>query len=197
MKAYYQYQKHERAELTSDTLNDAIRLEAIERGIRVPVTLPEHLKSQPSCTARIPEKAVCVFKVSVGGYTDGLCYLDEELAKRAVEGAVALSHHYRAKGPNVKYITNPEPKIERVFISGEEWSYSNPVTGYAEEIEMDEKFKALAEECVNDHNSIKQEIYNREVRLEKKKEYLRLAKGDAAIAMSFWNKVEHGAWPTE
>ena len=55
---------------------------------------------------------------------------------------------------------------------------------------------AIRDLCLELHSNIRQEYYNAGVRLELRKEYLRLAGGNEEVAKAFWAKAEGTAWPS-
>jgi hypothetical protein len=198
-KPYYRYSEAERAALTEEQLNDAIRIEAIERGITPPITLPESLQKQEFNGFSVPPKSICVYMACPDDSVKGCVYLDEEKAQAALEGVIYLRESGFSrdnKWVSTQKIDSGRPHIKKIFVSDEaDWKRSSILNVYEEPDDISAKFKELADECLSDYQKIRQEIYNSKVRAEKKKEYIRLAQGDEEIAKAFWQKVEIGSWP--
>lgn len=200
MKAYYRYSESERAALDDAQLNDAIRIEAIERGMVPPITLPESLQKQEFVGYKVPAKSVPVYIACSNEHDEGAAYLDESKAIAALDGII----HIESSGYTINKVwmsrkvigRGNKPFVKKIWITKEnEWQNVPDVTIYAPEEEVAQKFKELADQCLEDYRKIRQEIYNQKVRVEKKKEYLRLSNGDEEIAKAFWNKVEDTHWP--
>lgn len=191
-KRFCAYSNDELLALTEQQLQDAIRIEAIERGINPPITLPEALKNSEWTGYRHPGNAVKVFRIKCGYHTTQFGWLKEEQAIAAMEGMVTVEENSYSR-PQFK-ITSEAPQIVISYGANQD-SYARAAKF---EEYMDEKhddFVKLVEECVEKLGNLRQERYNEGVRQTKKVEYLRLAGGDEAIARAFWSKCERTEWP--
>lgn len=186
--------------LTSDDFNLAVRLEALERGIRPPVPLSEALKKSEWRGFRAPADFVEVWSVAIlSGYgtsrETGIAYLDKAQAEAALVGMVRLEESRTSRGDKFMKICDAHPTIVCVRVPGRA-EIVRPV-GIEEYYQDDTDFLSLVEECRAAWNDALQKDYDRKVALERKAEYLRLAGGDAGVAERFWNKVEKTPWPAE
>lgn len=197
MKRFNDYTDAELLGLDNDTLNDSIRVEAIERGIQPPITLSDALRQSEWKGYQRPGEAVTVYEIVLSGKYENsvptrVAYMDRNLAERALEGVFMVDEDgYGAKA--VTKIYSGEPKIQERKIG-----VSKSVQSWAklQEFTQDSvEFDAVMEECIERLSKARQDDYNRRVNQEKRTEYLRLAGGDEAIAKSFWAKVERSEWP--
>jgi len=191
MNPYHQLSKDEKLALTSDQLNDAIKLEAISRGIKPPVTLSEALKRSEWVGYQQPAESVPVYAIAISSYhTPEIGYLDKDVAERALQGMVKIESGY---GNVPRKITSVEPSVQIVPI-GLSKSLSKGVK-FEEYTQDNTDFDKLCDECLNDLSAIRQADYNARVRAERRVEYLRLAGGNEEIAKAFWAKAEGTEWP--
>ena len=191
-KRFCDYSDSELIGITNEELNDAIRIEAIQRGINPPITMPEALRRSEWRGYQKPAEAIKVFALKCGYHTSNLGFLDESLAQRAVEGMVCVEENSYST-PKIK-ITTDTPEIVTKFI-GVEAGYQKASKFEEYTDEKQEEFGKLRDECIERHSSVRQAAYNVQVNLTKKAEYLRLANGDDAVARAFWGKVERSVWP--
>jgi len=194
MKAFYQLTDDEVAQLTEQALQDAIRLEAIERGIKVPVGLPSDIVNSGFLGFRYPAEAQVAYGVCVDSYnTPNYGYLSRELAEAAMEGVVKIGTRY-TKNVCQSTIEACEARIIEVAVGISR--VSDKLTKFEQADDGgSEAFDKLAQECVDKCARIRQDRYNIAVRLVRKDEYLRLSGGDETIARAFWEKAGEGIWP--
>ena len=191
-KRFCYYADEELLTLTNEQLNDAIRIEAIQRGINPPITMPDALRRSEWRGYQKPAEAIKMFALKCGYHTSNFGFLDEALAQRAIEGMVCVEEN-RYSTPQIK-ITADTPEIVTKFIGVEAGSQkASKFVEYADE--KQEEFEKLRDECLERFSLVRQSAYNVQVNLTKKAEYLRLAGGDQDIARAFWGKVERTVWP--
>lgn len=184
------YTDAELIQLDNETFNDAIRLEAIDRWVKPPVTLSEALRRSEWRGYKKPADFIKVFRIRVGYTSPDFGWLDEQKAINALEGLVELKDNY-SRGHTLKVAS--EAKIETVFIGTDpEQSKAAKFEEYAQD---DSEFSKIAEECVERLSKARQSDYDKRVRSERRAEYLRLANGDDAIAKNLWLKAERTEWP--
>lgn len=199
MKPYYQYSKTERLALEGQDLQDSIKLEAIDRGIKLPLELESALQMFQFKGYHHPVDAVGLYELCIperygsGFKGTGLAFRTEEEAKNALKGAIILKEEgYPAK----LKVCDQAPGYKTTYVS-----LSTPPPSFNKKLEEykqdDSTFHALQEEIWNNYQSLRQEAYNEEVRQIKRKEYLLLAQGDTEIAKRFWAKTEGTEWPTD
>lgn len=201
MKRYYEYTEAERADLDGDVFYDAVKREAISRGIKPPVPFSERLKTSGFVGYRVPADAVKFYEVCVPqSYGEpkrsGLAFRTEEEAARAMQGAIGIYEDGYGASARMK-IASGEFQIRHTYVNfGGPRNYAAAITE-SEDDRSTEAFDTLANECRDDAQRIRQEAYNKQVRADKRVEYLRLAGGNVEIATAFWGKVEHGGFPQE
>ncbi len=196
MKKFSDYTGDEIVAMDNGTLQDAIRLEAISRGIEPPISLPQAIRQSEWVGFQIPAEAVQVWRLGSGYLRSPIAYLSESDAKSASKGAVVLGDVYR-NGKCEPSIKIGEP-IEVVM----DWIGTNPSRSAGMKVEeyanANGDFDKLSEECVKIAGSHHQNAYNKKVNSERRKEYMRLAAGDEVIAKAFWEKTVSGTeWPSE
>lgn len=191
MKAYYQLTREEKIKLSSDELVDAVKLEAINRNIKPPVTLSDALKATEWVGYQVPAKSMPVYTIRIGYHGSSFGYLDKELATKALDGMVLFEQGYGTNGAKIK---TEEPTIEVKWV-GASPAYSK-AAAFEDYFQDDTEFNKLRDECVEELRKIHQEEYDTKVRKERRAEYLRLANGNEEIAMAFWSKAERTEWPS-
>ena len=199
MKKFTDYSDTELLTLDNESFNDSIRLLAIERGIKPPVTLPEALRTSEWRGYQKPAESVKVFQLAVSSSYGGtvvseLGFLDEATAMRALEGMVHIdSEGYGATQKWVIKSGTPTLQVRLIGVTPSE----SKAAKFVEFTQDNSEFDKVAEECVTRFSEVRQAAYNKRVNLEHKAEYLRLAQGNEEIAKGFWAKVEHMEWPSE
>jgi hypothetical protein len=192
MKAFAQLTRSEVLNLTNEELNDAILLEAVDRGIKPPLSMSEALRRSEWRGYTKPAEAVKVFALRVGYYRSEFAWLDEAKAHAALEGLVKVEKNYNPEG--FKIVT-AEAAVETVWIgvnAGE-----SKAAKFEEYSQDDREFNKVRDLCLELYSSIRQQDYNARVRAERKTEYLRLAGGSEEIAKAFWAKAEGTSWPVD
>tara|TARA_R110000868_G_C10573042_1_gene737932 strand:- start:27 stop:626 length:600 start_codon:yes stop_codon:yes gene_type:complete len=193
MKPFFQLSRNETIDLTNEELNDAIRLEAIERSIKPPVTLSEALSRSEWRGYTKPAEAIKVFTLKIGYHSSNFGFLDEKLAERALEGMVCVEENSYSN-PSLK-ITRERPEVVTKHVGVE--AGSQKAAKFEEYTQDDTEFVKVRDECLEKYSEVRQQAYNAKVRAERKTEYLRLAGGNEEVAKNFWSKTEGTSWPTD
>ena len=193
MKAFSQLSRTEILNLTNEELNDSIRLEAIERSIKPPITLSEALRRSEWRGYQKPAEAIKVFRLRQGWYTTDFGWLDEAKAVAALDGLVKIEK-IGYKDDNLK-IVNSDVNVETVFVGVSKGE--SKAAKFMEYFDDSTEFDKVSEECIEKYSAVRQEAYNAKVRAERKAEYLRLAGGNEEVAKNFWSKTEGTTWPTD
>jgi hypothetical protein len=193
IKPFSGYSDSELLTLTNENLNDAIRLEAIERGVAPPITLSEALRRSEWRGYEKPAEAIKVFRLRQSYSASDFGWLDEAKALAALEGAVKIEK-VRYGDDDLK-ITTSELSVETVWVGVSKATHK--AVKFTEYFEDNKPFEAIRDECVERYGKVHQDAYDARVRAQKRAEYLRLARGDEAIAKAFWDKAERTQWPTE
>ena len=198
MKRYFDLTEAEKLALSSEQMTDAVKIEAIHRGIKTPLSLDNIVENLGCSGFNLPADCkifyeICTPKQYGSIERSGICYTTAEAARAALSGSICVQEdgypHKRAK------------IIEGEFSVMERYVTTFPITTYASKLKQYEEdtpceeFTKLCEECRDDLQSIRQRIYDAEVRARKKAEYLRLAQNNEEIAKAFWSKAESGNWP--
>jgi len=197
MKTVTQHTDQELLELTNEQFNDAIRLEAIEAGIKPPIPTAQALERSGWMGYRKPPEHVTVYELAVKEdnysslHNSGLGYLSREKALAALEGLIHIDTPYNKINPVMKSglgvivekFVGESPQVEA-------WAK------FQEYVQDDTEFNKIRDVCVDRLSRVRQAAYDARVNAEKKVEYLRLAGGDEAIAQGFWAKVERTPWPS-
>lgn len=198
MKRYFDNTREEKLAFSEPDLNSAINLEAVERGIAIPVSLENLLKQHPFVGFTTPGDAVFFYEVccpqSYGsGKPTGLCFKTIEEARNAIQNGLAIESDGYGINNRQKVIYG-DFVIREVFIS-----LTKPKT-FAIAVEEAESaggegYNKLCEECCKDLQGLRQAEYDQQVNQRKRQEYIALAGGDEEIAKRFWNKSERGEFP--
>lgn len=200
MKRYFDHTKEEKLTLSHDDFHASVKIEAIERGIKPPITLDNILKQQPFMGFNLPPDTAFFYEIMVPGqFRDGtptgLAFKTIEEARAAMTNAVAI-HEEGCGADKRQKICYGEFSVREVYIT---LTKSKTFACAVEELTSGEdelEFNKLCEECSNDLQTLRQEDYNREVTERKRAEYLSLAGGDEEIAKRFWAKTERAEFPT-
>jgi len=199
MKRFAELSETELLNFTADELNDSIKLEAIHQGIAPPVSLSEAIQKS-GFTGHVPSKDdVAIYRLGTDGYaSDDVGWLSEEAALMALTGAVALSSTYSHGKYGIEIATKQTVLVKRAIVPGEAQAYRlAKLDEYVTPNESAKAFDELAEGCYEIARSHRQAAYDRQIATERKAEYMRLANGDAQVAMAFWAKAETLAWPDD
>jgi len=192
MKSFFQLSRNEIINLTNEELNDSIRLEAIERSIKPPITLSEALRRSEWRGYQKPAEAIKVFRLRHGWYTTDFGWLDEAKAIAALDGLVKIEK-VNYNDDSLK-IVNSDVNVETVLIGVSR--HESKAAKFMEYFEDTTEFDKVRDECLEKYSEVRQQAYNAKVRAERKAEYLRLAGGNEEIAKNFWAKAEGTDWPT-
>lgn len=200
MNRYFDLTKEQKLALTNEQFNDALRVEAIHRGISAPIPISEELSRSEYRGYNRPGDAFKVYRICTadgygGGGTDEtkVGYLTEERAMAALEGIVSIGSDGYGATARMK-LNQGSPSVQAVWITNFT-PHSKAIKFSAFDGRETEEFSKLEEECAVDLSNVRQEAYDARVRVEKRAEYLRLAGGDEQIARAFWTKVESGPFP--
>ena len=193
MKPFFQLSRNEILDLTNEELNDSIRLEAIERSIKPPITLSEALRRSEWRGYQKPAEAIKVFRLRQGWYTTDFGWLDEAKAVAALDGLVKIEK-ISYKDDNLR-VSNADVNVETVFVGVSKGE--SKAAKFMEYFDDSTEFDKVSEECIEKYSAVRQEAYNAKVRAERKAEYLRLAGGNEEVAKNFWSKTEGTTWPTD
>lgn len=191
------FNKHTDAELLvidNETLNIAIRIEAIERGIKPPITISEALRRSEWVGYQKPAEAIKVFRIRTGYHASEFAWLDEAKAQAALDGIIKVEAIGYSESNGFK-ICDANATVETVWIGvskGE--SKGVKFEGFFED---DTEFQKVVMECMDRYSAVLQSDYNRRVNSEKRTEYMRLAGGNEEIARAFWSKTERTEFPSE
>jgi hypothetical protein len=192
MKPFSQLSRNEIIDLTNEDLNDAILLEAIDRGVQPPITLSEALRRSEWRGYTKPAESIKVFTFKIGYHSSNFGFLDEKLAEKALEGMVCVEENSYSH-PKIK-ITSDTPQIVVKYLGVE--AGSQKASKFEEFTQDDTEFNKVRDECLEKYSEVRQQAYNAKVRQEKRTEYLRLARGNEEVAKNFWSKTEGTLWPT-
>ena len=197
MKPFHQLTSEEILGLTTAQLTDAIRVGALDRGIEIPITLSDALRTSEWRGYEQPTSCVRVYCPFSGGYNDPtMGYLSQAEAENAMKGLVVLGSTYRA-GKSISCIkADSEPQIKVIIIGDSPASKKAAAFKAAEEAPC-EAFEKYRDECIEKFEAVRRSDYDRKVRAEHRKEYLRLAEGNEEIAKAFYVRTGKGAWPNE
>jgi len=192
-KRFADYTDAELLGIDNETLNKAIRIEAIERGIKPPITLSEALRRSEWVGYQKPAEAIKVFRIRQGYSQTDFGWLDEAKAHAALEGIVRLEK-INYNRDDLKIVSS-DASIEVAWVGlGKS---SEKAAKFEEYFQDDTEFNAVVEECMERYGRVRQAAYDAKVRSEKRAEYLRLASGNEGIARAFWAKTERTEFPTE
>lgn len=199
MKRYYDLTEAEKLALSGEAIHDSIRLEAIHRGIKPPVTLGSIINQHGFQGFTVPADSVVFYELCTASQYgrcegSGLAYKTEAEARRALEGAVSLFEDGYGSTKQKK-LAQGDISYQAVFLTLQKpKNFAAELESYCQG-DDDSNFERLSEEIRKELNALWQASYDKKVRQEKRKEYLRLAQNDEAIAQAFWSKTERDPWP--
>ena len=197
MKPFHQLTNEEILALDNAQLTDAIRLGALDRGIEIPITLPDALRTSEWRGYEQPVSCVRLYCPFAGSYDEPRAgYLSQEEAEKALRGLVVIGSTYRGGKSAPCIQSDAEPRI-KVVIIGDSPSASKAAVFRVVEEAPCEAFVKYRDECLDKSQAVRQSDYDRKVRAEHRKEYLRLAGGNEEIAKAFYARQGRGAWPNE
>lgn len=197
MQPFHQLTNEEILTLDNNQLTDAIRVGALDRGIEIPITLPEALRTSEWRGYQQPTSAVKVYCPFAGSYSEPTCgYLSQAEAESAMNGLVMLGTAYR-NGKSVPCINSQTSPTIKIVTIGESPNASKSSAFQTAMEAPCEEFEKYRDECLEKSQAVRQSDYDRKVRAEHRKEYLRLAEGNEEIAKAFYARQGRGAWPNE
>ncbi|NBW19950.1 MAG: hypothetical protein EBR82_69465 [Caulobacteraceae bacterium] len=190
-KRFADYTDAELLGIDNETLNKAIRIEAIQRGIKPPITLSEALRRSEWVGYQKPAEAIKVFRIRQGYAHSDFGWLDEAKAHAALEGMVKLEKiNYNRDDMKV---SAADATVEVVWVGVS--SGSDKAAKFEEFFQDDTAFNTVRDECMERLGRVRQAAYDAKVRSEKRAEYMRLASGNEDIARAFWAKTEGTEFP--
>lgn len=197
MKPFHKLTHDEIAGLNTESLTDSIKVGALDRGIEIPISLPEALKRSEYTGFSHVVNPVRIYCPTAGGYSDpNFGYLTLERAEEAMVGAVKIGSRYVGGKTHPQIDTESSIQI-KVVVLGDIPSTikASKLQEFSEQ--SSEAFDKYRDECLEKYNEVRQSNYDKAVRAEKRKEYMRLAGGNEEIAKAFYARIGHGAWPNE
>lgn len=199
MKRYFDLTTTEKLGLKDDDFMTAVKLEAVNRGIKPPLTIEGELANMGNVGFTLPPDHIVIYEVIAPDRygtrkETGMCFKSAEAARASFENALGLIEDgYGATAQ--KKLVQGEFSVQERYIS---FTKSSQVrTQIIEHADDTKDFDALCEECRVDLQEKRQAKYNREVSLRKRAQYLELAQGNVEIAKSFWAKTEGTEFPPE
>lgn len=183
--------------LTADDLRLAIKLEAVQRGIKPPITLEAHIRQSENIGFTTPPDAMVFHEIMVPtSYNvegSGVCFQTAEEAWAAMRGAFAVYSDGYGATQRMKLADSAKYCVRQIHVGGA--TPKSYHTKLEEFFQDDAEFDKLSDECVSDLSAIRQREYDLKVTQQKRKEYLELAKGNLEIARAFWSRAERTAFP--
>lgn len=193
---YYELTEEQKLAISQAEFETAVTLEAVHRGIEIPIPLPEDLEAAPFIAFHVPARMARVYEIiSRNQFSSltftGVAYKTQEEAERALEGAMMVEHDTYPK--RINQIKEGEFAVATTFIPV---LSERQVTARIDPFTRDTKeFDKLVEECRDDWQNLHQKAYDLKVLQQKRARYLALAEGNEAIAAAFWRNVEKTEWP--
>ena len=205
MKTYFELTKKEKLALTDKDLSDLCRRTAIAKGVKPPIPFSEAVTSVAPLGFRIEQDEHYVYEIATSnGYSNmsgtGISFETEAEADDFIHGQRFIFIERTGYSHTKKNIISREGEIAVIKTR----LNSSSAEAYTEKIERiedqedgfdHEEWDTVCKDVMSDYKLIKQGAYDLQVRKEKRKEYLRLANDDEAIAKAFWNKTEAGKFP--
>jgi hypothetical protein len=195
---YFDLTESQKLDISNDDLATAIRIEAVNRGIKPPLQLDEEtIKTEWTGFQTLPNSVVFyeIQSPTQWGSTKatGIMFKTEAEAWAACQNAFGVEHE--EYGERKTEIRTGEFRVQAVNISSVK---PKTVTAKIEDYFQDDaEFDKLAKECVDDLSMIRQSDYDKKVLTNKRKSYMALAQGNEEIARAFWEKTEGGEFPAD
>lgn len=195
MKRYFDLTKDEKLALGTPEFTDAVKLEAVHRGIKPPITMDERLNQGAYPSFTYPKDTTVFYELmrpdTYQQSATGVCFRTLEEAQAALKNVYAVKEDRYSK--IVMQVITGEWSIRAVHVGSGRAAKAIAVEDYAQD---DTAFDALLDECQKDWGGIAQAEYTAKANATKKAEYMRLAGGNEDIAKAFWAKTEKTEWPT-
>jgi hypothetical protein len=198
MIAYSELQTAAKLGLTDADFNEAVRLEAAKRGVRLPIPVADLIEHRLGYTR--PVDAVTVFEIMIPSGWSGsqepckLAFKTSKAAEEAMEGALCLGGEGYGDARRT-VLRGGAFGIRQVPISVERPLTRGETVKPAEDAGSPE-FDALVEELMQDWKSVASADVAAKVRARQRDQYIELAKGDEDIAKAFWAKAYPDTdWP--
>ena len=179
---------------------NAVKIEAIQRGIKIPTTLSQAINSFGLTGFNLPPDAVVLYEICApdSSYSEpkstGIAFKTRDDAVRFLQGAIPIYRDGYAETAQIKIGDSSKISIRETYIT---LVKPQSIVFKLEQLQEDTTaYDALLEECRKDLEGVRQDEYNKRVLQQKRIQYLELAKGDESIARAFWDKVEGGEFPS-
>jgi hypothetical protein len=195
---YFDLTPEQKMQLTNEQFATCVRLEAVNRGIKPPLTLDEETVKKEWIGYQTPAGSVPLYEVYApsqygGAKATGLLFKTEAEAWAACQNAF---------GTETSSYSDPQTKIfqgafevRAVHITTvKSKAIGKSIEDYFQD---DAAFDKLTEECAADLGMLRQADYDKRVRSAKRRSYMELAQGNEEIAKAFWAKTEGSEFPTE
>lgn len=200
MKKFTELTTEELLNIDTNTLTDSIKLEAISRGIKIPLPVSDKLKKANYAGYQLEKNSGTVVYTIVDqdGYRyeqPKLGYLDRNKAVAAMEGLVTISeirnNKYQTIGFEVKH---PDLSIKEVHTGvnsgGVRYATLEEITS-----EETEDYSNLVDECRAHYSTVVNEHRLTQRDFEIADEFLRLSQNNVKVAKDFWKLTYTRPWP--
>lgn len=200
MKPYTSLTNEEKLALTEEQFTDAVKAEALNRAIEIPIPIGDLAEKVGFNGYHRPMDSMRLYEIiapkSYGEERTGIAFRTEQQALDAVEGAICVREETNyQKHTTTQKVIDGDFRVACVHVS-----LTSRQSFYAAIEEFDqcvEKFDELVEECTKDLQEIRQNQYDKEVRDRRWAEFMRLSDNNAEIAGAFWRKAGHGEPPVK
>ena len=162
-KRFADYTDAELLGIDNETLNIAIRVEAINRGIKPPITISEALRRSEWAGYQKPAEAIKVFRLRSGYNASEFGWLDEAKAQAALEGVIKIEPIGYSSSNGFK-IGSTDVSVETVWIGVSK--AESKAAKFEEFFEDDTEFQKVVDECLERYGQVRQAAYNAKVRSE-------------------------------
>ena len=195
---YSDLSSEQKLALTEDGLDLAAKLEALDRGIKIPISLGDQLETYEFKGWTMPQESLTLYELittdeynSIGS---GICFQTEEEAFNALNGAFHIKSTGYGATQKMEMSTG-DITVRRAFLRRSDQE------SFGAKLEIENRdlgpWRDMLEELTEDLSGIRQADYNKRVNTVKKAEYLKLANGEESVAKAFWNKSETVQWPED